>query len=77
MGPHRAPTVRSQPEGLFPVWGTSADNVRRGCSWRHPIMTGLIGPKSLPAPRDLVSLWGTGPNDILVAGGRANGLLAR
>ena len=27
--------------------------------------------------RDFISLWGSGPNDILAVGGRANGLIAR
>jgi photosystem II stability/assembly factor-like uncharacterized protein len=64
---------------LFKVWGTSASNVYavgsrgiilhyNGTTWRQE----LSG-----TARDLISLWGTGPDDILVAGGRANGILVR
>jgi hypothetical protein len=69
---------RSAP-ALFKVWGTGADNVYAvgssglllhfdGTEWRQE----LAG-----TAEDLISLWGTGPDDIAVAGGRANGVLAR
>ena len=31
--------------------------------------------KSINTVRDIVSLWGTGPNNILAVGGRSNGML--
>lgn len=64
---------------LFKVWGTASNNVYAvgskgiilhydGTAWRQQ----LSG-----TARDLISLWGTGPNEILIAGGRANGILVR
>jgi hypothetical protein len=64
---------------LFKVWGTAGDNVYavgdagvilhwQGDGWEQE----LSGTGS-----DLISLWGTGPDDIVVAGGRSNGTLAR
>ncbi len=62
---------------LFKVWGTSADNVyavgQRGAvlhfdgnSWTEE----LVGTS-----KDLIALWGTGPNRIAMVGGRGNGQL--
>ncbi|MCA9563022.1 MAG: hypothetical protein KC561_06010 [Myxococcales bacterium] len=64
---------------LFKVWGTSADNVYAvgsrgvllhydGSQWTQE----LAG-----TAEDLISLWGNGPDNIMVAGGRANGVVAR
>jgi hypothetical protein len=69
---------RSAP-ALFKVWGTSADNVYAvgsrglllhwdGSGW-HQELAGTT--------EDLISLWGTGPDDIAITGGRANGVLVR
>lgn len=69
-----------RPEGsLFKVWGTDAEHVwvvgdagivlsYDGQAWQQQ----LAGTTS-----DLVSLWGTGPNEVAAIGGRANGTLAR
>ncbi|MEO1335969.1 MAG: hypothetical protein AAFV29_10000, partial [Myxococcota bacterium] len=57
------------------VWGTSADNVyivgQRGAvlRWDGSALTEVLVGTS----RDLISLWGTGPDRIVIVGGRANG----
>ena len=73
------PPVDRQFRALFKVWGTAADNVYAvgakgvilhfdGVQWRQQFAG---------TPRDIVSLWGTGENEILAVGGRANGVLLR
>ncbi|MBV69780.1 MAG: hypothetical protein CMH52_00395 [Myxococcales bacterium] len=62
---------------LFKVWGTSADNVYAvgakgtilhfdGRSWRQ---------QNSGTARDIISLWGHRPDQILAVGGRANGII--
>jgi photosystem II stability/assembly factor-like uncharacterized protein len=64
---------------LFKVWGSSSDSVWvvgdagiilhwDGSAWTQQ----LAGTAS-----DLISLWGTGPDDVAAIGGRAGGTLAR
>ncbi len=71
--------VRPNVYALFKVWGTSADNVytvgQRGAvlhydgqAWNEE----LVG-----ASDDLISLWGTGPDDIVAVGGRARAVVSR
>ena len=73
------PALDRQFRALFKVWGTDANNVYAigakgvilhydGQSWTQEFAG---------TPRDLVSLWGSGRDDILVVGGRSNGVLLR
>jgi len=73
------PAIDREFRALFKVWGTGPQNVYAvgargviihydGTAWRQ---------RSSSTPRDLVSLWGRGQNDILAVGGRANGVLVR
>jgi hypothetical protein len=68
---HARPSVNA----YFKVWGTSADNVyvvgQRGALARFD-GTAFTEVES-GASEDLVSLWGTGPNNIVAVGGRNNG----
>lgn len=64
---------------FFKVWGTSADNVyvvgQRGAVLRWDGSTwteALVGTSE-----DLISLWGTGPDQIVIVGGRNNGQVVR
>ncbi|MEM7675333.1 MAG: hypothetical protein AAF449_04940 [Myxococcota bacterium] len=66
---------RSGVFAFFKVWGTSADNVyvvgQRGAvlRWNGTELTEVLVGTS----RDLIALWGTGPESIVIVGGRANG----
>jgi hypothetical protein len=62
----------------FKVWGTSASDVwivgQRGAvvHWDGSALTEhLVG-----ADQDLISLWGTGPDNVVAIGGRGNGIVA-
>ena len=73
------PETEQSFKALFKVWGTDAQNVYAvgangvilhfdGSAWRQ---------QASGTARDLISLWGNGPTDIMAVGGRANGLIAR
>lgn len=73
------PTIaRPGVNAFFKVWGTSADNVyivgqNGGClHWDGSVLTEF----GVGTSEDLISLWGTGPDDILLVGGRGNGVLS-
>lgn len=66
---------------LYKVWGTAADNV-----WAvgdEGLILHYTGAKTgwteVPsgANGDLISIWGTGPTEILAVGGRSGGILSR
>ena len=73
------PVLEGDPKALFKVFGLAADDVWAvgdvglvlhydGAAWtRVPIDT----------TSDIISLWGTGPTELLAVGGRASGVLAR
>ncbi len=64
---------------LFKVWGTSAGNVFAvGSSGVAIRWDGSAWSQTLTgAPDDLISVWGSGPEDIVAVGGRRNGIVAR
>ncbi|PRQ05743.1 hypothetical protein ENSA5_00630 [Enhygromyxa salina] len=73
------PALDRELDALFKVWGTSSTQVFAvghsgvilhydGSEWTQQ----LAGTAS-----DLISLWGTGPNEIVAVGGRSNGVIAR
>ncbi|MCA9531651.1 MAG: hypothetical protein KC543_16090 [Myxococcales bacterium] len=70
--------VRTGVRAFFKVWGTSANDVwivgQGGIllHWDGNEFTAQTAGTS----RDLISLWGTGPNHIVAVGGRANGVYA-
>lgn len=66
------------PRALFKVWGSGASDVYavgdagimlhwNGAAWEE-LMVG--------ADDDLIAVWGTGPDNIVAVGGRANGIIA-
>jgi len=72
------PLQRANVFAFFKVFGTSADNAyvvgQRGAvlhfdgeTWSEE----LVG-----ASDDLVSIWGTGPDNLVAVGGRANGIIS-
>jgi hypothetical protein len=73
--------VPEDPEGVteafFKVWGTSSENVHvvgaggRILHWDGEEWTG----ETLSPFRDLVSLWGSSPDDIFISGGRSEAIL--
>lgn len=73
------PTLeRANVFAFFKVFGTSADNAyvvgQRGAvlHWDGQVWTEeLVG-----ASDDLVSMWGTGPDNLVAVGGRANGIIS-
>ena len=63
---------------FFKVWGTAADNVyivgqNGACLHWDGVMLTEVG---VGTSEDLISLWGTGPDDIVLVGGRGNGVLS-
>lgn len=73
------PTLDRPAPAIFKVWGTSASNVHAvgdngvilhydGSAWTQ---------SASGTTEDLISLWGTGPDEIVAVGGRSNGVLAR
>ena len=64
---------------LFKVWGTAADNVfavgMDGLILHYDGAAWAQSPFALT--NDLISLWGSGPDDIVAVGGRSNGVVAR
>lgn len=73
------PALDRPSTGLLKVWGTAADNIYAvgmggvilhydGTSWEQQ-PSGTVS--------DLVSLWGTGPEEIVAIGGRSNGTMVR
>jgi len=71
--------TRANVFAYFKVWGTSAGNVYAvgqrgivihydGASWTE-VDTGLT------SSQDLISLWGTGPDHLVIVGGRGNGVV--
>ena len=73
------PELSVDSKGLFKVFGVAADDVWSvgdaglllhwdGSAWAQV---------EVDTPSDLISIWGTGANDLLAVGGRANGVLLR
>jgi hypothetical protein len=73
------PDITVDSKGLFKVFGVAADDVWAvgdaglllhwdGSAWMQV---------EVDTPADLISLWGTGPSELLAVGGRANGVLLR
>jgi hypothetical protein len=73
------PLERADVHALFKVWGSAEDDVYAvgqrgvvlhydGAEWRE---------QQVGASDDLISLWGTGPNEVVAVGGRSNGIMAR
>jgi len=73
------PAITVDSKGLFKVFGLAADDVWAvgdaalllhwdGSAWTQV---------ELDTQADLISLWGTGPTELLAVGGRANGVLVR
>lgn len=62
----------------FKVWGTAADNVyvvgQNGACLHYD--GSMIEEFGVGTSEDLISLWGTGPDDIILVGGRGNGVLS-
>jgi photosystem II stability/assembly factor-like uncharacterized protein len=63
---------------FFKVWGTSADNLwivgQRGAIL-HWDGNELV-PQGSGTGKDMISLWGTGPDHVVAVGGRSNGIAA-
>jgi hypothetical protein len=64
---------------FYKVWGSSADDV-----WivgQNGALIRFDGQEfqefGIGFARDLISVWGTGPGDVYVVGGRGNGVIAR
>jgi hypothetical protein len=73
------PAITVDSKGLFKVFGVAADDVWAvgdaalllhwdGSAWAQI---------EVDTQADLISLWGSGPSDLLAVGGRANGVLLR
>ncbi|MEM6995631.1 MAG: hypothetical protein AAF721_34285 [Myxococcota bacterium] len=64
---------------LFKVWASSATDVHavgdNGVILHYDGATWTQVPSGIT--EDLISLWGTGPDEIVAVGGRSNGVLAR
>ena len=62
----------------FKVWGTSSTDVwfvgQRGAvmHWDGSVLTEVL----VGLGDDLISVWGTGPDNVVIVGGRANGVAA-
>ncbi len=74
------PPVLQRPNvfAFFKVWGTSASNVyvvgQRGVVLHYD---GSVWTEELVgASQDLIAVWGTGPDNIVAVGGRANGIVS-
>lgn len=66
-------------KALFKVWGIDGRLFAVGqAGWILEYVDGewLNRPAGAEANQDFVSLWGTGPDDIVVAGGRSNARIA-
>ena len=79
--PAELPELSIDSHALYKVWGTAGDDV-----WavgQDGLLMHWTGPDpgwvEVPSGTefDLISLWGTGPDQILAVGGRATGVLAR
>lgn len=73
------PALSVDAKALFKVFAVAADDV-----WAVGDLGLLIhydgatwSQVEVDTPSDLISLWGTGPDDILAVGGRASGALVR
>lgn len=73
------PVLEGDPKALFKVFGLAADDVWAvgdvglvlhydGAAWTRV---------AIDTTSDIISLWGTGPSELLAVGGRASGVLAR
>ncbi len=73
------PALSIDAKALFKVFAVAADDVWAvgdaglvlrydGAAWTQV---------AIDTPSDIISLWGTGPGELLAVGGRANGVLAR
>lgn len=72
------PTIeRANVFAFFKVWGSSATDVwvvgQRGVVLHHDGTTWT--EEFVGASDDLVAVWGTGPDHVVMVGGRSNGLL--
>jgi hypothetical protein len=76
---HEIPPLSVRSRALFKVWGTAADDVFAvghegvilhydGIAWQQ---------QESGTELDLIALWGTGPGEILVVGGRSHAVLVR
>lgn len=74
------PTLqKAKVQAFFKVWGTDANNVyvvgQRGVVLHHD---GSAWTEELVgASDDLISIWGTGPDQVVAVGGRGNGIVSR
>jgi hypothetical protein len=79
--PWELPEPAVDSHALYKVWGTAADDVWAVgdtglvLHWGGPAEGWVEHPSGTAF--DLISLWGTGPSEILAVGGRASGILAR
>lgn len=74
------PTLDRDCDALFKVWG-AGDRVfavgDAGVILGRDPDTGVWAQVSSGTTSDLISLWGTGPDDMVAVGGRSNGTLLR
>ena len=72
------PLERAGVRAFFKVWGTASDNVyivgQNGACLRWD--GGQLVEFGVGTAEDLISLWGSGPDDIVIVGGRSNGVIA-
>jgi hypothetical protein len=73
------PVLDREVPALFKVWGSAGDDVwavgQRGLVLHYDGST--WEQTDAGTQSDLISLWGRGPDDVLVVGGRSNGVLLR
>ena len=73
------PALDRPAPAIFKVWGTSPANMvavgDNGVILHYDGATWVQVPSG--TTEDLISMWGTGPDDILAVGGRSNGVVAR
>jgi len=73
------PETERPARALFKIWGLDEDTIIAvgsvGLAYHYDGTTWTEGATGVGV--DLISLWGRGPNDIVAAGGRINGQLAR
>jgi hypothetical protein len=78
---HELPEPSIESHALYKVWGTAADDVWAVgdaglvMHWGGPDEGWVEHPSGTEF--DLISLWGTGPGEILAVGGRTTGVLSR
>jgi hypothetical protein len=75
------PTPAVESHALYKIWGTGADDVWAVgdagllLHWTGPVEGWALVPSGTEF--DLISLWGSGPAEILAVGGRTTGVLSR